>query len=600
MEWDRKRDVFFFNADEGRITRPLVILDQLDRLVRLVDSPTFKYQADPVGWLLMEGCVEYLDASEEYCGFVFTAESLEAAERKRFRYTHMEVHQIFSLCLTVCRQFCNHNQGPRMMGNAGMVSSTIAQKPRPDPGTTKSYTKWYAHEKLMGDPASRALGTRRQEPDSENVLVAVISQGRNIEDSLILSRQAVDLGLGRSSELKISTSALGHGCEFGRPDHTVKGRAPPHKYHALQDDGTARVGPALSMGDAITERGFTPKLRGNPAPRCVSVFGPWNAWYRVQETRCYPPRLPGACSEANGKGGHAFKVVQTVMCRHQRPQVGDKFKFDHCQKGTISAIGRVEDMPFICSGPMEGVSPTVVINVAALKRVTLGLQLDALMGMARAVNPTLMEQYNTVFMSRATFQEKLQIAHDLLTGEGLSHDGRVPMRLGTTGELMECEIFVGLLPLCTLTHLSQNKLRSRDRGPVNEITRQPSVGKKKFGGQKQGEMENWNMMSYGMTSMFQAINYESADKFELFVCSKTGCGKPAVGNKQTHVYVCPQCKTGEHVVRLPNTYITQLFLSETQAAGLEHTFVCEPVPKEEVYDDYDHYRENHQTRTDKI
>jgi DNA-directed RNA polymerase beta subunit len=123
--------------------------------------------------------------------------------------------------------------------------------------------------------------------------------------------------------------------------------------------------------------------------------------------------------------------------------------------------------------------------------------------------------------------------------------------------------------------MAKDKLRSRDRGPTNELTRQTSVGKKHFGGQKAGEMENWNFHCHGIPFMFQNVNYESADKFMIFFCTR--CNWFAIGCIESDFYFCKVCETSDKVIRLKVPYTTCLTFQELYTAGWGHTFVADEL-----------------------
>ena len=88
---------------------------------------------------------------------------------------------------------------------------------------------------------------------------------------------------------------------------------------------------------------------------------------------------------------------------------------------------------------------------------------------------------------------------------------------------------------------------------------------------------NWNLHCWGMAYTFRNINYESADKFMLYYCSQ--CHMPALGGAMN---LCQACGQSESVVRIPNTYITNLAFQELYAAGFGHTFMTEPLTEDQA------------------
>jgi DNA-directed RNA polymerase subunit B' len=565
----RKTDsvpIFVFNCDEGRIMRPLVILENFRELTRVMNGPAYLYHSDPTKILMENGIIEYLDAAEEYCGFVFTADSLNTALQSNLEHTHMEISAIFALSITVCKAFCNFNQGPRRMYTGNMEKRSISLKLFEDRGTTVSYSLWYGQLPMFSDPVDEVMGFRYREPNGTNVLISILSMPENMEDALIMKKEAIERGLCCTSEINVVTCVLGEDQVFKKPDATCFGQNHEDKYRHLKPNGLPEVGTILSSGEAVIGRVFSKRVNGVVRQRCMSKFLAWNETYKVKEIRKYPLKNP--------------KVVQVSLISHNTPSVGDKFFFKNGQKSTCGRIVSSIDLPFISGGPMAGVSPDIVINVCSLSRVTQGLLLEVLLSQGRAINPSLLAQYDTVFLSESSLNDKLKICSHILRSSGLNPNGKYQMNLGTTGEPIQSEIYSGLIYMGVLKHMAKDKLRSRDRGPVNELTRQASVGKKNDGGLKMGEMENGNLFSYAMSAVFKDINYESADKFTLYWCSK--CNTQCIGCFETAFYFCKLCNSSDHVVRIPNTYITNLCFQEMEAAGFGHTLVVEKVQSDDV------------------
>jgi len=242
------------------------------------------------------------------------------------------------------------------------------------------------------------------------------------------------------------------------------------------------------------------------------------------------------------------------------------------QKGTVGRVVPSYEMPFIESGPNAGTSPDILLNVCSLMRVTQGLLIEILMGKARSMSPTLLSQYNTIFLEEKSFQNRLRIASHILQINGLSYKGKDRMICGQTGLPLKCQIYNGFAYVRVLKQLAKDKLRSRDRGPVNELTRQTSVGKKQFGGQKLGEMEAWNLASHGVPGMLQSIIYESADKFSIFHCTK--CNNTAIGCIASEFFYCKYCESSSDLVRLPIAYITTLTFQELYTCGFGHKLIA--------------------------
>jgi DNA-directed RNA polymerase beta subunit len=556
LEYDRGRAQFYFNAGGGRLLRPLLLCQGLPRLCELVRSGTLGCIPDQTAHLVQEGLLEYLDAGEEYSEMVRTAWA--PADVVAGEHTHVEVHGTCALSLSVSRAYCTFNSAPRRILTGAMENRSIATKGVPDDGTTSSYSLWHGQDPLQSEVVDQVLGLRHREPNGVNVNVAILSMGDNQEDAWVIKKEALARGLGVTTEYHVVSVTVGRGNTRCRPDPaTIKGMSPIDRYRHLREDGLPIVGAVVEGGGAIVGRVF--KGRTSGPGRCVSRFIPWYMSYKVESVSVYPDEADPA-------------FVRVTLVKTNYPVVGDKFHLAHGQKGTCGRIVPSVDLPFVASGVNRGVTPDVVINVCSLIRVTQGLLLEMLSGKARALSPSQISQYETTFLAATTFQERLATTKKVLAAYGFRCDGRDTMICGKTGRPLRCAVFNGVGYLRVLKHMARDKLRSRDRGPTNELTRQTSVGKRHFGGQKVGEMENWNFHCHGMAYMFSNVNYECADKFLAYQCTR--CNIPAIGCADTGVYICSGCLGSEHVVRLRVPYITSLAFQEMYAAGWGHTLVA--------------------------
>ncbi len=567
MEIDVVRKKFFFNCDEGRLMRPLVIGSQVEKLIECLRTPHFKYLPDPVGYLLTNGLVEYLDPAEEYCGMVVVADCIQTMVNASFSYTHLEVHQCFSLAMGVSKAFANHDQGPRRMLTGNMEKRSIGAKLTPDRGTTDSHTLWYAEDNMVSEPVDQSLGSRHQEPNGKNVMVMVKSEDYNIEDCWKISKASVELGMGISSKLHILTTSLGANCRFAKPGTNCAGKASEEKYDNIDPNGFPIVGSVLRYGDCAVGKIVEYKetnSRKQSAPkklRCMSKFIPWFAEYRVDKVEVHPPTNP--------------KTVRITLIQVNQPIVGNKFYLQHGQKGTCGDITPKEDMPFICAGPNAGMTPDVIVNVCGSMRVTLGLFLEMLVAKGRALSPGLIDQYKNIFLGQIGIKNKLRILRHVYHLAGLNYTGRDPVRAGDTGMLLECDIFWGPAKMGVLKHMAMDKLRGRSTGQTDSLSRQANAGQIDNGGQKFGEMEFHCLHSHGICSVFRNMAYHSADKFPVVVCSR--CKMPAIGNLQINLFYCKNCQKSDKLLRLPVPYIANLTTQETYLPGWGHKFVTRKV-----------------------
>jgi len=369
----------------------------------------------------------------------------------------------------------------------------------------------------------------------------------------------VELGMGMSTKNHIFTTSLTTNCTFGKPDHTCLGTASVDKYDHLHLDGLPILGSILRYGDAVVGKIIEYKDMNVKKYRCMSKFIPWFSSYRVEKVECLPLNKP--------------TTLRVTLVQVNQPIVGNKFYLQHGQKGTCGIIRQKEDMPFICAGPNAGMTPDIITNVASLMRVTTGLLLEMLIGKARTMRPSLVDQYANIFIGQIGLNNKLKMVRHIYKEMGMNYTGKDPVRSGETGRLLDCDIFWGPAKMGVLKHMAHDKLRGRERGPTLELTRQPPGGSMLNGAQKFGEMENWNLNSWGVAAVFQNMNYHCAEKFTLFYCGR--CSVPAIGCTQTNVFYCKVCKKSDEILRLLVPYITNLTLQELFASGWAHKLIVQ-------------------------
>ena len=174
---------------------------------------------------------------------------------------------------------------------------------------------------------------------------------------------------------------------------------------------------------------------------------------------------------------------------------GDKMAGRHGNKGVISRILPMEDMPYL----PDGTSVDIILNpIGVPSRMNLGQVLETHLGWAasklgfRAATP--------VFDGAREAEIR-----DLLIEAGLPEDGKVDLYDGRTGERFDRPVTVGVIYMLKLAHLVEDKIHARSTGPYSLVTQQPLGGKAQFGGQRFGEMEVWALYAYGAAYTLQEM-----------------------------------------------------------------------------------------------
>lgn len=199
-----------------------------------------------------------------------------------------------------------------------------------------------------------------------------------------------------------------------------------------------------------------------------------------------------------------LQMVKVYVASKRRISVGDKMAGRHGNKGVISKILPVEDMPFLA----DGTSVDIILNPLGVpSRMNVGQILETHLGWAasklgyQAVCP--------VFDGAA--EEHIR---DALKEAGLPVDGKTVLHDGRTGERFEQKVTVGMIYMLKLHHLVDDKVHARATGPYSLITQQPLGGKARFGGQRFGEMEVWALEAYGAAYILQELLTVKSDDVE--------------------------------------------------------------------------------------
>lgn len=567
LYWNRKLSIFTFFAEEDRLLRPLLIMSAVPKLIQLVSEPTFAHLAQPDQWLMEQGCMEYLDAAEEFSGLVLVAESMEAAQQAQMEQTHLEIHMLFHYSLLVAKSHFHMNAGARRMYTGCMQNRTIGLKIFTELGASESHSLVYGQVPLISDPVDEALDLRIREPNGINTILGIVSHDSNMEDACTMSKSAVELGLGLALEYHTYTITLSEHMHFKRPSTKTQIKHLDTRYAHLPPNGIPTVGIKIPVGGAIVGKVISyPAKKNKPATEmCDSKFNPLSEVCTISEVRLDPPHQP-----------QTVCVTISVM---RYLEVSNKIQIGHGQKMTIGQLVPREDLPFIESGPMAGTTFDLMINSCSLKRITQGLLLDMLEGQAHSLSPTSISQYDTMIDNTEGLHDRLRLVSHILRQRGFSYDGKALARCGQTGELLQCMLFSGPILLHVLPHRGRTKIRSRERGRTDPLTRQTSSGKKNLGGLRFGEMEAWNSNSHGTTAFSRNAHYTCADKFRVFWC--TACQGPAIGSPDGF-YHCPGCQSSQHVVRLQVPFTTNLVQQELMTCGYGMRFVTGAIPQNQL------------------
>ena len=339
----------------------------------------------------------------------------------------------------------------------------------------------------------------------KNVLIAFTTwEGYNYEDAILLSERLV------KEDVYTSIHIEEYDCEcrdtkLGAEEIT---RDIPNvgedSLKDLDERGIVRIGAEVRPGDIlvgkVTPKGETELTAEERLLR--AIFGE-----KAREVRDTSLRVPHGeagtivdvkiytreNSEELGPGVN--EVIRVYIAQKRKISVGDKMAGRHGNKGVVSRILPVEDMPFM----PDGTPVDVVLNPLGVpSRMNLGQVLEVHLGAAARL---LGLKVATPVFDGASEED----IEELLKESGLSEDGKTILYDGRTGEPFDKPITVGVMYMLKLHHLVDDKIHARSTGPYSLVTQQPLGGKAQFGGQRFGEMEVWALEAYGAAYTLQEI-----------------------------------------------------------------------------------------------
>lgn len=190
-----------------------------------------------------------------------------------------------------------------------------------------------------------------------------------------------------------------------------------------------------------------------------------------------------------------LKLAKVYMAKKRKLKVGDKLAGRHGNKGIVSRIVRIEDMPFL----EDGTAVDIVLNPLGVpSRMNLGQIFETVLGWA---GEKMGVKFATPIFDGAS-QEEIE---QEIQKSSLPSLGQTYLSDGETGDRFHQQATVGVIYMLKLSHMVDDKMHARSIGPYSLITQQPLGGKAQFGGQRFGEMEVWALEAFGASSILQEL-----------------------------------------------------------------------------------------------
>ncbi|HIK29453.1 MAG: DNA-directed RNA polymerase subunit beta [Oscillatoriaceae bacterium SKW80] len=363
----------------------------------------------------------------------------------------------------------------------------------------------------------------------QNILVAYMPwEGYNYEDAILISERLVYDDVYTSIhiekyEIEARQTKLGPE-EITREIPNVGEDA----LRQLDENGIIRIGAWVESGDILVGK-VTPKGESDQPPEeklLRAIFGE-----KARDVRDNSLRVP------NGEKGRvvdvrvftreqgdelppgANMVVRVYVAQKRKIQVGDKMAGRHGNKGIISRILPIEDMPYL----PDGTPVDIVLNPLGVpSRMNVGQIFECLLGWAAhyldvRFKIVPFDEMHGAEKSRETVHAKLRQAREKTGYDWLFNEdepGKITVIDGRTGEPFDRPVTVGKAYMLKLVHLVDDKIHARSTGPYSLVTQQPLGGKAQQGGQRFGEMEVWALEAFGAAYTLQELLTVKSDDMQ--------------------------------------------------------------------------------------
>ena len=346
----------------------------------------------------------------------------------------------------------------------------------------------------------------------QNPIVAYMTwEGYNFEDAVIMSERLVKDDVYTSVHLEEFESET-RDTKLGPEEITRE--LPNVGEEALKDldeMGIIRIGAEVKEGDILVGK-VTPKGEKDLSAEerlLHAIFGD-----KSREVRDTSLRVPHGgdgvvrdvkiFTRANGDElqSGVNMLVRVYIAQKRKIKVGDKMAGRHGNKGVVSRIVPVEDMPYL----PDGTPVDIMLNPLGVpSRMNIGQVMELHLGMAA--------RNLGIYIATPVFDgASSEDLWDTVREAGMDSDAKTILYDGRTGEPFDNRVSVGVMYMIKLHHMVDDKLHARSVGPYSLVTQQPLGGKAQFGGQRFGEMEVWALEAYGASNILQEIlTYKSDD-----------------------------------------------------------------------------------------
>ena len=421
----------------------------------------------------------------------------------------------------------------------------------------------------------------------KNLLIAFTTwEGYNYEDAILLNERLV------KEDVLTSLHIEDYDCECRDtklgPEEITRDipNVGEDSLKDLDENGIIRIGAEVRPGDIlvgkVTPKGETELTAEERLLR--AIFGE-----KAREVRDTSLRVPHGEAgtivdvkvytreNSDELGPGVNQIIRVYIAQKRKISVGDKMAGRHGNKGVISRILPVEDMPFM----PDGTPVDVVLNPLGVpSRMNLGQVLEVHLGAAARM---LGWKVATPVFDGASEED----IEEMLKTAGLETNGKTILYDGRTGEPFDKPITVGVMYMLKLHHLVDDKIHARSTGPYSLVTQQPLGGKAQFGGQRFGEMEVWALEAYGAAYTLQEILTVKSDdvlgRVKTYEAIVKGENIPEPGIPESFKVLIKELQSLGLDIKLYNEQDEELEIKEHTEEGIDS--IDERIDESELADE---------------
>jgi DNA-directed RNA polymerase subunit beta len=402
-------------------------------------------------------------------------------------------------------------QTKRLLSKKKIIVQYLQGHQRSNQGTTMYHRPavqvgdWVEKGDLLADGSATAQGELAL---GKNILVAYMPwEGYNFEDAVLISQRLVDEDIFTSVHIdryETTTRERKGGKEIFTSDIPS---ADPDELRCLDSSGMIKIGSWVEAGSILV---------GKVTPKPDTEETPEQRLLRAIFSLKHADVIDSSLRVPNGIKGRVIDVqkykdtVRVYIAENRKIQIGDKVAGRHGNKGIISNILPIHEMPFL----PDGTPVDMILNPLGVpSRMNVGQVYECLLGLAAKELQQSMKimPFDEMFgeeASRGLVYQKLYEAR-IKTGKEwllqLAFAGKTRLFDGRTGEAFHQPVLAGYPYILKLVHQVDDKIHARSTGPYSLVTQQPLGGRAKHGGQRLGEMEVWALEGFGAAYTLQEL-----------------------------------------------------------------------------------------------